>query len=102
MAFNAAYLDRAVVYFQFDADLVRGGGHVGRAGYFDYERDGFGPVVSTLPEAIDAISASLERGGVPTEQYLKRNADTFLLRDGKCCERATAAIEALRRPDRRP
>ena len=44
VAFNAAYIDRPTVYFQFDRERVLSGGHVGRAGYFDYERDGFGPV----------------------------------------------------------
>ena len=46
MAFNAAYIDRPLVYFQFDPDTMFGGGHVGRQGYFEYERDGFGPVVT--------------------------------------------------------
>ena len=32
--------------------------HIGRAGYFDYERDGFGPVVTTAEAAIEAIVAS--------------------------------------------
>jgi glycosyltransferase involved in cell wall biosynthesis len=98
MAFNAAYLDRAVVYFQFDADVVQAGGHVGRAGYFDYARDGFGPVVEDLGGAVDAIADVLAQGSRPAPEYLARNASTFLLRDGRCCERVTAAIEGLHRP----
>lgn len=98
MAFNAAYLDRPVVYFQFDAKVVQTGGHVGRKGYFDYERDGFGPVVESLPGALDAIAEIVARGGVPAPTYLERNAATFVHRDGRCCERVTAAIEALHRP----
>ena len=43
VAFNAAYLERPVVYFQFDADEVLAGGHVGRAGYFDYDATGSVP-----------------------------------------------------------
>ena len=33
MSFNAAYLDEPVVYFQFDAERVAGGAHVGQPGY---------------------------------------------------------------------
>ncbi len=44
VAFNAAYLERPVVYYQFDAESVLEGEHVGRRGYFDYTRHGFGPV----------------------------------------------------------
>ena len=32
IAFNAAYIERPVVYFQFDADRVLGGAHVGQPG----------------------------------------------------------------------
>jgi len=98
MAFNAAYLDRPVVYFQFDREAVQAGAHVGRAGYFDYARDGFGPLTDDLPAALSAIEAAAARGFEVTEQQRQRNAATFVLRDGRCCERVTAAIEALDRP----
>ncbi len=39
-AFNAAYIERPVVYFQFDAERFFGGGHAGRTGYYDFDRDG--------------------------------------------------------------
>src|SRR6185369_1832250 len=35
VAFNTAYLDRPLVYFQFDFEEVMSGGHIGRRGYFD-------------------------------------------------------------------
>ena len=57
VAFNAAYLDRPVVYYQFDRDDVVRGRAPRRKGYFDYERDGFGPVARTHDEAIAAIVA---------------------------------------------
>jgi hypothetical protein len=98
MAFNAAYLDRPVVYFQFDAEAVESGAHVGRKGYFDYERDGFGPVVEDVAGAVAAVEGIAAAGFEPDPLYLRRNAETFLLRDGKCCERVTAAIESLQTP----
>jgi glycosyltransferase involved in cell wall biosynthesis len=98
MAFNAAYLDRPVVYYQFDRDRVSSGDHVGRTGYFDYERDGFGPVATTHEELVAAVVAALERGPEPAPAYAARIADTFPLRDGRCCARVTRAIRGLDSP----
>lgn len=94
MAFNAAYLERPVVYFQFDRQRVLSGGHVGRAGYFDYHRDGFGPVVETATDTIAAVARTITNGGAlaPFDQRIK---DTFVYRDGQCSERVVTAIQAL-------
>jgi len=93
IAFNIAYIDRPTVYFQFDADLVLNGGHVGRRGYFDYVRDGFGPVAYDVDEAVDQAVDSLKRGPVPAPAYQQRIQDTFPLRDGRCCERVYKEIQ---------
>lgn len=94
IAFNAAYMERPVVYFQFDADQVHGGAHVGRKGYFSYERDGFGPVASTLPEAEDLIVSTVRAGRAPGAEYQRRIDAAFPSRDGQCCRRVADAIEA--------
>ena len=65
VAFNLAYIDRPIVYFQFDRDAMLGGYHVGRKGYFEYARDGFGPVAEDLRTAELAIVAAIERGPEP-------------------------------------
>ena len=94
VAFNAAYMDRPVVYFQFDADRMFGGEHVGRGGYFDYRRDGFGPVAETLEQAVKEIGTVLDAGRDPLEPYASRIAATFPVRDGGCSERTFQAILA--------
>jgi CDP-glycerol glycerophosphotransferase (TagB/SpsB family) len=94
VAFNAAYLERPVVYYQFDADTVLGGGHVGRAGYFDYRRDGFGPVTETSGEAVAATVSALDHGPAPEAPYGERIDLTFPQRDGQCCERVIARVLA--------
>ena len=93
-AFNAAYIDRPVVYFQFDADRVLGGAHVGRQGYFRYDRDGFGPVTATVPAAESAIVDTVRAGRSPAPQYQRRIEETFPQRDGRCSKRVTEAILA--------
>ena len=96
MAFNAAYLDRPVVYFQFDAERMSTGGHVGRQGYFDYAEDGFGPVTHSVERAVDEVVSIVTTGGKRTAQcYQSRIDAAFPDRDGRCCERTTAAIEDL-------
>jgi glycosyltransferase involved in cell wall biosynthesis len=95
MAFNAAYLDRPVVYFQFDAERLAAGGHVGKPGYFRYERDGFGPVTTTVEQTVAAMCAIVGAGCVAGPEYQARIDAAFPERDGRCCERTTAAIEAL-------
>lgn len=94
-AFNAAYLQRPVVYFHFDAEKVLQGAHQGRPGYFNYERDGFGPVAHDLASAEDAI-VTLLRDGVPDE-FAQRLSRAFPYRDGKASARIVKAIEKLPR-----
>jgi hypothetical protein len=98
VAFNTAYLDRPVVYFQFDRDAMLGGYHVGRRGYFEYERDGFGPVAEDLRAAERAIVAAIERGPQPAPKYRRRIAAAFPIRDGQACARVVAAVEEMSRP----
>lgn len=97
MAFNAAYIERPVVYFQFDAEAVQQGQHLGRSGYFDYKRDGFGPVAFTVSEAIARVVETLRASRLPAPTYHARIARAFPLRDGQCCARVTAEIEASTR-----
>jgi glycosyltransferase involved in cell wall biosynthesis len=92
MAFNAAYIERPVVYFQFDRDRVLSGEHLGRRGYFDYERDGYGPVAATYDEALTAITETVDFGAKPRPEYASRIHEAFPHRDGKCTERVYKAI----------
>jgi len=91
-AFEAALLDRPVLYYQFDAEHFHSGVHIGRPGYFDYERDGFGPVVKTPNEAERALVSLLEAGKAPSEPYGTRIRRTFVFRDGQACRRIVHAV----------
>ncbi|MCW2756814.1 MAG: glycosyl transferase family 2, partial [Nocardioidaceae bacterium] len=102
VAFNAAYLERPLVYFQFDEDVVLGGGHMGRRGYFDYRRDGFGPVETTVGDAVAAVVTALEHGAAPAPTYQARIEATFPVRDGSCCERVIAAVRRTTEQERTP
>lgn len=92
MAFNAAYIERPVVYYQFDRDRMLTGGHVGRGGYFDYERDGYGPLTLTPEDALAAVEDAVEQGPAPAPEYRKRIEAAFPTRDGRCSERVATEI----------
>lgn len=97
MAFDVAYIHRPIVYFQFDLASLNSGAHFGRAGYFDYERDGFGPVAHTPDQVVATIAETIAHGRVPSPTYRARMDAAFPLRDGKCCERALEEIRASTR-----
>jgi glycosyltransferase involved in cell wall biosynthesis len=92
ISFDAAYIERPIVYFQFDRDRALGSWRVGRRGYYDYERDGFGPVTITTRDAVAATINAIEKGPEPEPVYLERINLSFPSRDGRCCERVADAI----------
>lgn len=90
VAFECAYIDRPIVYFQFDRDEFFAGDHVYTRGYFDYREHGFGPVAETEDQVLDAIQQALEGREDPI--YAQRRESFFAFRDGRCCERVYNAI----------
>ncbi len=98
VAFEMAMLQKAVLYYQFDRDEIFAGLHLTQKGYFDYERDGFGPVVLDEGVLLDALEAVLSNDGKPDTVYSERMDKTFPFRDGKNCERVLRAIRNLDEP----
>ncbi len=95
LGFEAAFIDVPLVYFQFDASSFFDGSHVGRRGYFNYERDGFGPVATTVAAVEAAVETIGERGFVSSPEYLARTEAAFITRDEANCERVVGAMLAL-------
>lgn len=85
-AFDYAYTYRPCIYAQFDRERFVTG-HTYKPGYFDYERDGFGPVCYDYESTVQAIISAIENGCVMEEKYRKRAEEFFAYRDGKNCER---------------
>lgn len=95
IAFNMAYVQRPVVYFQFDRADFYGGGHTERPGYFDYPTHGFGPVVETASEVVAALGQVVE--GALDPVYEERMAQTFPVRDFNNSARVFAAMQDSQR-----
>ena len=87
MVFDFAYMGRPVIYTQFDRDRFFGGGHTSKAGYFDYDRDGFGEVEYDLESTVDRIIEYMERNCMMKEKYKERANSFFAYRDRNNCQR---------------
>lgn len=98
VAFEMAYLRRLVIYFQFDREQFFGGEHNWREGYFDYGRDGFGPVATREAELLDQLKCFLLKDLEPGPKYLARMARAIPEQDGKACERVYQNIIKLNQP----
>ena len=98
VAFDVALLRRGVVYYQFDRASFFGGDHNWRPGYFDFDRDGFGPVATSHDEVIDCLKRFFREGGRPGTEYLARMERALPDRSSGACSRVFDAICSLRRP----
>lgn len=96
-AFDFAYLNKPVIYCQFDKEMFFGGNHTYKKGYFDYETDGFGEVEYNLEDTINLIIEYIENDCKLKEQYQKRIKDTFLYHDKNNCERVYQKLIEMRK-----
>ena len=86
--FDFAWMGKLVVYYQPDDD-----NHYTK-GYFEYERDGFGPVTHSAEELINRLIDLMERGCPMDEPYRSRTREFFAFHDHDNCRRVTDAILA--------
>ena len=93
VAMDVAYLNKPVVYYQFDYEQFRKW-HL-EEGYFSYENDGFGPVRYNLKDAIDSVESYAKNNFKLEAKYQKRIDNFFDLRDKKNCERTYLKIKEL-------
>ncbi len=99
VAFEMGVLGKTTLYYQFDKGDVFSGGHTYQQGYFDYEKDGFGPVVIDQESLITTLEDILQNEGEPLPPYETRIQETFAFRDTNNCQRVHEAILDLDRPD---
>lgn len=83
--FDFAYMEKPVICYQFDAEEFFGKHY--QRGYFDYERDGFGPVASTAEEAVSELLHTIRSDFQPQSEYTGRIRRFFPLRDRCNCQR---------------
>lgn len=81
IAFDFAYMKKPIIYYQFDKDLYYEK-HYSK-GYFEYERDGFGPVIQNINQLKQAFEEIDNNKNI----YLERVDNFFTIHDDKNCER---------------
>lgn len=84
--FDFAYMKKPVIYYQFDINQYRSGHY--KEGYFNYEKNGFGPVCFDEKSVINNIINY-------DESYNKRVNDFFAYTDLNNCERIYNEIVKL-------
>jgi CDP-glycerol glycerophosphotransferase (TagB/SpsB family) len=98
IAMEVALLHRPVLYFQFDRENFFTQDHSYSKGYFDYERDGFGPVLTTV-EALCAQATACMEGGCRIDAVYRERAEFFFaFRDQDNCRRVYDALCGYREP----
>lgn len=93
VAMDFAYMKKPLVYYQFDNEKFRSSHH--GAGYFDFEKEGFGPVVTTPDGVVHYLSEAADRDFANDAVYLQRHESYFDLWDDENCRRNYEAIRAI-------
>lgn len=99
VAFDFAYQNKPVCYYQFDKKEFFNGEHTYTQGYFDYERDGFGPVYEKVEDVIVYIEDSVKKNYKNKNIYSNRIKETFPNIDDRNCERVTSVIANMFKED---
>lgn len=89
IAMDFAYMGKPLLYYQFDIDDFRRNQYA--EGYFDYRRDGFGPVCSSQEEVREALESWMVRQSNES-LYIARESQFFELHDQRNCQRNFEAI----------
>jgi CDP-glycerol glycerophosphotransferase (TagB/SpsB family) len=83
-----------VIYTQFDYEDVFSN-HIYDEGYFDYRRDGLGPVCEDLDSTVEEIYKSIENDCKLEKRYRERIDNFFEFDDRNNSKRVYEAIRKL-------
>lgn len=93
VAFDFAYLRKPVVYAQGDREEFYDS-HLYSEGYFSFDEDGFGPVVTTVPALVESLVSLLASSCEMEAEYRERADRFFAFAGGGNSERLCRAIES--------
>ena len=88
--FDFGYLRRPVIYYQFDENTFFKTHYT--KGYFDYRKDGFGPVCNTLDYTLNNLQQIVSKNYASAEAYLSNSKRFFPLWDANNSERIFLSI----------
>ncbi|WP_410689505.1 CDP-glycerol:glycerophosphate glycerophosphotransferase [Campylobacter lari] len=92
-AFEMAYLGKPVIYYQFDREEFFKN-HSYQQGWFDYKKDGFGPVVENEENLLKELEVYLQKDCLTFS-----NNELFAFAKGGNCNRVYNAIKFIKEKD---
>lgn len=95
VSFDFAYMRRPVIYYQFDRNRIINS--IYKNSYFDFEKNGFGPIAEDRGSLINELEKFLENGLSNVPKYIARCEQFFPYQDRNNCSRIYNRIEQLRR-----
>ena len=94
--FDVAYMKNPMIFYQFDQEEYHQN-HVSE-GYFSYEHDGMGPIITTEQDLVKTVKGYYNgQAFVNNEFYLQRCDRFFPTHDNHNCERIYQAIKQIER-----
>ena len=96
VAFDFAYLRKPIVYSQFDKESFFDGNHICDQGYFEYDRDGFGPACYDYETTLQAIINYIKKDCKIEDKYLERINNFYAYHDTNNCKRVYDEILKLK------
>ena len=91
VAFDFAYLKKPVIYTQFDQESFFSE-QLYDKGYFDYDKDGFGPVCTDYESSVSEIINCIQNDCKIEDKYLKRIDRFYTFHDKNNCKRVYEEI----------
>ena len=93
LAFDFGYMSRPVIYYQYDEEEYFKGHYI--KGYFDYRRDGFGPVCNKFNEVLNCLEKTFHAKMNFDILYQQNKKIFFPVCDNKNSKRIFEAIKSL-------
>lgn len=94
VAFDFAYMQKPVIYYQFDRDTFFKG-HTYTEGYFNYETMGMGPVYINEEDIVENVIKVIDDNCIMEDKYKKRVKSFYKYTDKNNCERVYKEIENI-------
>lgn len=93
--FDFGYMEKPVIYYQFDRERYIKEHYDFTKGYFSYDHDGFGDVTKNEDDLTSAIEKCIHNNFRLAEKYARRLRAFFPLKDQNNCDRIYQCIEDL-------
>ena len=91
VAFDFAYLKKPIIYTQFDQEIFFSE-QLYDKGYFDYDKDGFGPLCFDYESSVNEIVKYIQNDCKLEEKYMERIERFYTFHDKNNCKRVYEEI----------